>query len=208
MLNRLHGTYMKLANSLPLVKYEILAMLHEKRRTLGDARSRQGGLAVNRGRKNIETLDSMLSFTERSLFRPSVLQPYVPMTQITKYWMPVILYAGLIAFLSSLSSPGIKIPSLFYGLDDKIIHAVEYAILAILCYRAYRWTFVKKLVRYASLLAIVTAILFGITDEIHQAFVPFRHPDVWDLVADAVGSFLGVAAWKWYLEPSVLEPSS
>ncbi|MCA9470443.1 MAG: VanZ family protein [Nitrospirales bacterium] len=160
---------------------------------------------MSRVKKHKTKFNTMLPVVERSVGRPSFLSQQLPMTRIMTYWMPVVLYAGLIVFLSSLSSTGMKIPSLFYGYDDKIIHAIEYAILAMLCYRAYLGTFVERLAMYAPVLAIVTAVLFGVTDEIHQAFVPLRHADVWDLVADAVGSFLGVAAWKWYMKISALE---
>ena len=163
---------------------------------------------MNRFGKRRELVCNILLTTDRGSSLQSVLRPHMPLTQILKYWVPVVLYASLIVFLSSLSSPGVKVPSLFWGFDDKIIHAIEYAILAVLCYRAYLWTFDERLTAFAPILAIATAVLFGVTDEIHQAFVPFRHADVWDLVADAVGSFLGVAAWKWHREISTLEPSA
>ena len=35
-------------------------------------------------------------------------------------------------------------------------------------------------------LAIICVIAFGITDEMHQWFVPQRQADVWDLVADTL----------------------
>ena len=39
-------------------------------------------------------------------------------------------------------------------------------------------------------------VSFGISDEIHQSFVPGRSPDLWDLVADSLGALLGA-----YLAP-------
>jgi len=113
------------------------------------------------------------------------------------YWLPVILYAGLIVFLSSLSSPGVNFITIFPGFDDKIIHAVEYAILAILCYRALLHTATGDWRLYAALLSIAASVVFGITDEIHQAFVPLRHADPWDLMADSIGASIGVGIWKW-----------
>jgi VanZ family protein len=44
----------------------------------------------------------------------------------------------------------------------------------------------------------VIATLYGVSDEIHQAFVPLRTPDVRDVIADATGAALALgAAWAW-----------
>ena len=42
--------------------------------------------------------------------------------------------------------------------------------------------------------AVVLSTLYGVSDEVHQAFTPERTPDVRDLLADALGAALGVAA--------------
>ncbi len=42
------------------------------------------------------------------------------------------------------------------------------------------------------------AVAFGVTDEVHQSFVPGRNADLMDLVADALGASLGaVVAALW-----------
>ena len=90
------------------------------------------------------------------------------------YWVPVLFYAGLIVTLSSMSTPQTHFPSWFDGISDKIWHAMEYAVLAILCYRAFLYGAGSRVAAYAVPLAMVAAILFGATDEIHQYFVPLR----------------------------------
>ena len=112
------------------------------------------------------------------------------------YWSPVVLYAGLIVALSSMSAPQTHFPSWFEGVSDKIWHALEYAVLAILCHRAFLYGAGHQLSVYAVPLAIVAAILFGATDEIHQFFVPLREADGLDLLADATGAILGVKVWQ------------
>ena len=42
------------------------------------------------------------------------------------------------------------------------------------------------------------ATLYGVSDELHQMFVPGRQPELWDLCADAAGSFLVAAAARAY----------
>ena len=56
------------------------------------------------------------------------------------YWGPVVGYAGMVFFLSAQSHPEEQLPSfLLEEVSDKVLHAVEYGILALLCYRAFRW---------------------------------------------------------------------
>ena len=113
------------------------------------------------------------------------------MGQVLWYWAPVVGYAGLIFSLSSLSHPEEQLPSfLLKGISDKVLHAVEYAMLALLCHRAFRWAAGPAVARQAVVLAIVTASVFGLTDEVHQLFVPFRESSWQDWLADTVGATL------------------
>ena len=42
------------------------------------------------------------------------------------------------------------------------------------------------------LIAILFSAMYGLSDEIHQSFVAARYCDVFDFVADAIGSTIGV----------------
>ncbi len=64
---------------------------------------------------------------------------------------------------------------------DKVGHAAAYAVLGALLTLATGRVW----------LALLLATLFGVTDEIHQYFVPGRQADVFDVVADAVGALAG-----------------
>jgi VanZ family protein len=111
--------------------------------------------------------------------------------QVLGYWLPVGFYAGVIFFLSSLSHPEDQLPSfLLQEVSDKILHAVEYGILSLLCYRAFRWAAGPAVARQAVVLAILTASVYGLTDEVHQAFVPLRDASWQDWLADTVGAAL------------------
>ncbi len=45
---------------------------------------------------------------------------------------------------------------------------------------------------------VIFAIAYGVSDEVHQWFVPRRSFDPWDLVADAAGAVLaGYALHRW-----------
>ena len=113
------------------------------------------------------------------------------------YWGPVCGYAGLIFTLSSLPNPEKTLPELFQLLSDKALHGVEYAVLGGLCYRAFRWGTNESLAQRALLLAIVASSLYGLSDELHQSFVPLRESSWLDGVADTIGSAAGAVLARW-----------
>ena len=120
------------------------------------------------------------------------------MGQVLWYWVPVALYAGVIFYLSTQSHPEDDLPSfLFEEVSDKVLHAVEYGILSLLCYRAFRWAAGPAVARQAVVLAIVTASVYGITDEAHQFFVPFRESSWQDWLADTIGAVIGALSWRF-----------
>ncbi|MFH1791190.1 MAG: VanZ family protein, partial [Candidatus Omnitrophota bacterium] len=49
------------------------------------------------------------------------------------------------------------------------------------------------------LITVIGGFLWGGIDEIHQAFVPMRSPDVLDLAADCVGCTLGILLFMYKL---------
>ncbi|MGH7217398.1 MAG: VanZ family protein [Nitrospiraceae bacterium] len=120
------------------------------------------------------------------------------MVQVLWYWVPVALYAGFIFFMSAQSHPEEQLPSfLLKDVSDKVLHAVEYAVLGVLCYRGFRWGVNGQVASRALLFAIVTASLYGMTDEAHQLFVPFRESSWQDWLADTIGAAIGVLSWRF-----------
>ena len=111
------------------------------------------------------------------------------MIQVLWYWMPVALYAGTIFYLSAQSHPEDQLPLfLLRDVSDKVLHAVEYGILSLLCYRAFRRAAGPAVARQAVMLAILTASAYGLTDEVHQAFVPLREASWQDWLADTISA--------------------
>lgn len=97
-------------------------------------------------------------------------------------WMAVIFA------LSSV--PGGRIPS-GYGV---VAHFVVYAILGgLLVVPLGR----SRASGESVALAVLFASIYGVTDEIHQAFVPMRTPDVADWGVDTLGAFAGALAMMW-----------
>ncbi|MBF0531558.1 MAG: VanZ family protein [Candidatus Omnitrophica bacterium] len=110
--------------------------------------------------------------------------------KILKYWFPVILYSGIIWFVSSLSRVPTIVPVDNF---DKIEHIIEYCLWGWLLTRALIGTTRLFLPRFVFLGALLIAMLFAASDEIHQYFVPGRCADVFDWLADTIGSALGAA---------------
>jgi VanZ family protein len=122
----------------------------------------------------------------------TVSRPWQQPAIVLQYWFPAVLYAGVIFYLSSIPHPEELLP---ISIWDKFAHLLEYAVLGVLCYRAFLYASPPWSARRALLLAVVTAVLYGVTDELHQLLVPLRETDVLDLLADGVGATLG--AWMW-----------
>ena len=82
---------------------------------------------------------------------------------------------------------------------DKLAHLAAYALLGVLFYRAYR-AHIKNNLKLVMLLSIASSSLYGITDELHQHYVPYRNADWMDVLADVLGSILGVYAYRFINE--------
>jgi VanZ family protein len=52
--------------------------------------------------------------------------------------------------------------------------------------------------RWIMPLSIISASLYGVSDEIHQSFVPYRHGSFTDVIADILGAVCGVYLYhRW-----------
>lgn len=106
-----------------------------------------------------------------------------------KFWLPPVLYAVLIFYLSSLEEPfGIEFES---GNIDKVIHFFEYAIFGFLLIRAIRGSDVTVSINTALLITFIIGTFYGFTDELHQSVVPGRLATVSDFLFDSLGTFVG-----------------
>jgi len=125
--------------------------------------------------------------------------------EFLQYWLPVLLYMSCITYVSSLSSPEEQLPSFIIPLNDKVIHGIEYGILGLLCFRAFERAGGSIGSIHPFSFAVLTATLFGLSDEFHQSFVPLRHTDPFDLLADSIGATFGILIWQgirlYYPEP-------
>lgn len=109
------------------------------------------------------------------------------------YWFPILIYCLLIFIQSSYPSPE-QVPDWPY--IDKLLHFTAYALLGALLLRAFRTLRIKNNLKLVMILSILFSSLYGISDEIHQYFVPFRNADFMDALADMIGSVGGVYVYQ------------
>ncbi len=104
-------------------------------------------------------------------------------------WGPVL--AAMAAIFVASNTPNLgDLPG---GMSDKTAHVLAYAGLTLLVLRAtsgMRWSGVTA---RSALAAWLVAVGYGVSDEVHQRFVPGRTAALDDLAADAIGAALAVA---------------
>lgn len=98
-------------------------------------------------------------------------------------WIAAAVAWAVLLFVLS-AQHGLTTPDIFLA-QDKAAHFLAYAGLGFLLARA---SYPENNVRGWHVLIIATmAALYGITDEIHQSFVPGRDASVFDWIADTLG---------------------
>jgi len=136
-------------------------------------------------------------------------------------WLPVVLWFLLIFgastdMMSSNRTSRIIEPILQWFKPDvkettirqiqivirKGAHVIEYAILALLLYRAIRRTLGRgpdDWCRRCAAWAWGITFLYAASDEWHQTFVPSRGGSIHDMLIDCCGAALGLVLWHGWL---------
>lgn len=108
-----------------------------------------------------------------------------------RVWGPAAGWAAVLFLLSAAAGSSFG-PSVRHL--DKVAHFGLYMVLGAALARV-------RLIRVPQLphaLLIALGVLYGVSDEFHQSFVPGRTPDVRDWVADALGVLVGYGLFlRW-----------
>jgi VanZ like family len=135
------------------------------------------------------------------------------MKTFLKYWLPLLIWLGVI-FVGSTNimsaehtsryivpfllwlKPGMSPHAIWIILvvTRKCAHVTEYAVLALLLWRALRSVpalRTKTFIVFGAVL--VGCAVFAASDEFHQTFVKSRTPSVRDVLLDIVGALLGLS---------------
>ena len=112
-----------------------------------------------------------------------------------RQWGPAVIIMGII-FLAS-STPGGNLPD--FGAWDVDVkkggHILGYALLG--AAYLHGLTKGKSATRLQWVLAICLAVIYSISDEFHQSFIPERSPSLGDLLIDTIGAASGLGIWTF-----------
>jgi VanZ family protein len=134
------------------------------------------------------------------------------MKSFLKYWLPLsiwlsVIFVGSTNLMSAEHTSRFVVPFLLWlkpGMSPhtiwvilvvmrKCAHVTEYAVLALLLWRALRSIPILRAKMLMVFGAVVLACaLFAATDEFHQTFVKSRTPSVRDMLLDVTGALLGL----------------
>lgn len=101
-------------------------------------------------------------------------------------WVLVLAWMAVIFRLSALS--GSSIPGNFGSYGHFGVYAVLGALVAFALRSPGMWPW-----------AAAFASVYGVTDELHQLFVPGRMADPLDWVVDTLGAIVGALLVAWWL---------
>ena len=107
----------------------------------------------------------------------------------SKGWILLFLYT-LFLFKGAVLSAE-EVPRFFAGLNDKFVHAVEYFLLFLFAFNAFR----------SFLPAVIYCTVIGALTEMAQLWVPSRSCDFKDWLADVCGAL--AAAFLFTLIPKL-----
>lgn len=104
-------------------------------------------------------------------------------------WGPVLVY-----MLGIFVASGLPNPPTPEDVPDVSLHGVAYFGLTLLLVRALARGDWERVGLATLAAAWIIAVLYGVSDEWHQSFVPNRHAELRDLAADGLGALAAVVA--------------
>src|SRR5215510_11447365 len=135
------------------------------------------------------------------------VKPQAAGASILKYWAPPIIWMSAIFYFSTDTFSGentgallwrvisFVYPGITQGLFDSIHfcirkagHFTEYAVLALLLFRAFRSGTQARWRRWWALSSLLVVFLYALLDEYHQTFTRRRTGSVYDSLIDTSGA--------------------
>ncbi|GAA3407188.1 VanZ family protein [Paenibacillus hodogayensis] len=115
-------------------------------------------------------------------------------------WLPAVIWMAVIFYMSHQSGDDLHtlLPwfQTFFPWMESFNwgHFALYFILAATFY----WALLPRSAAWSGkALAVALCVLYGLTDEYHQSFVPGREPDLLDIRNDGIGAALAMLLLAW-----------
>ena len=113
------------------------------------------------------------------------------MGKFTKYYLPVLVWMTVIFLFSSIPGSDQRgEPTFWFYAERKGAHIFEFFVLTILFGRVFWSQGIRSTFLYFS--SALFALLFAVSDEIHQLFVFGREGKPLDVLIDSAGIILAV----------------
>ena len=143
-----------------------------------------------------------------------------------KYWAPPIIWMSVIFWFSTDLFSGDNTGSILWKVVSfvypgatrelfdsihfyvrKAGHLTEYAVLALLLFRAFRSGSQERWWLRWALSSLLVAFIYASLDEYHQTFTRRRTGSVYDILIDASGAVTALVL-LWFLSRKATEPQS
>ncbi len=110
--------------------------------------------------------------------------------KIAHAWLPAIAWMVFIFYLSSDRRADVSNVYSINFLFFKTLHVIFYGVLYFFIFRGFYISSGYKVNKNMYTWAFILAVLYGVTDEIHQHFVPGREGRPRDVFIDSIGIFV------------------
>ena len=117
-----------------------------------------------------------------------------------RYWAPLLLYMGLVFWVSSRPRP-----ESVSAAPDVVLHGGAFFVMALLAIRAFGHGLSAPVSAAKLWGGVGVAVLYGASDEWHQTFVPARAGDVHDFLFDAMGALVAAGTLSMFWKSRVSE---
>ena len=108
-------------------------------------------------------------------------------------WLPLLLIMVMIYLFSMSTDPYKNLPDMFKHIKNTLGllgHFFEYSLLGIAAANAIIWKSSPNFKKFT--IVFLAGLLYALSDEIHQLFVPGRAFELVDLLLDAIGILIGL----------------
>lgn len=121
-------------------------------------------------------------------------------------FIPMLLVMGIIFYLSHQTGDSLDLPEVPYL--DKLMHSLVYGVLAATVWYGLPGRIIHDYPWRTWSGVVLFCLLYAISDEFHQSFIPGREPDFFDIVADMFGAVTVSLVYAWKCRRNVFSPAS